>query len=256
MGRELIRNADFEVIPFGRDDWSNLEAKFSNNIDVVVHAASDLRTPASVSPTTLLDSNIITTARIIEAVKRHRIPRLIYISSCAVYGEDRNSSEDVQCCPISINGISKLLNEKVIAEFFQGTSIQFTILRVFNMYGGDDRFSIFSHIRHALENTTPFLLNKRGIAQRDFIHVSDVSKCILQLLKQKVQYKHLNIGTGVATRISDLIDLIKIRNPNLIIQHTDVTDTEYSRANIGRLSEFVKFRFYCVKDYLKSGFMS
>lgn len=124
------------------------------------------------------------------------------------------------------------------------------------MYGGNDRFSIFSRLKNALENSTPFHLNKRGTAQRDFIHVSDVSRCILQLLKQDVKYTHVNIGTGVATRISDLIDLIQIKNPDLIIQHTDMADSEYSCANIDRLSKFVKCNFYCVKDYLRFEFMS
>ncbi len=256
LGRELCKSAPNKIIPLGRDDWSHLDARFSNGIDVVIHAASDLRTPLSASPVSVLDSNVMSTARILEATKRHRIPRLIFISSCAVYGNEICTSEDVRCNPISVNGISKLLNERVIAEFCQGTAIKYTILRVFNMYGGDDHFSVFSHIARALENDSPLRLHNRGLAKRDFIHVSDVSNCILNLLRTDVPFTHLNIGTGIATPISDIIDVIRTRFPKLHIQHEDIAEAAHSHADITRLLRLVNCDFVDVKYFAKVNFLS
>jgi nucleoside-diphosphate-sugar epimerase len=95
---------------------------------------------------------------------------------------------------------------------------------------GTDHFSILSHIRKALRNGTPFTLNNAGIAQRDFVHVTDVAAIVLQLLKLDVPFTTLNVGTGIATKVSTLVDLIRARHPELAIRPNSVREAEYSRA--------------------------
>jgi len=255
FGREFVKQADFGIIQLNRSDWNDIDIKLSQNIDTVVHAASDLHTQASISPVSLFNSNLISTAALLEAVQKHRIPRLIFLSSCAVYGEDMRTNEDNQCCPVSINGISKLLNEKLIAEFCSAHGIKYEILRVFNMYGGQDNFSIISRLERALETGAPFTLNNLGIAQRDFIHVSDVASVVLKLLENNIPYTHLNIGTGVATKISTLVELIINRFPDLSIRHAQAKEAEYSRADITRLREFADMDFVKIEEYLENNFM-
>ena len=97
------------VVQVGRNDWPHIHEKLAST-DVVVHAASDLRTSASVAPSRLLDSNVMSTATLLEASRAQRVKRLMFMSSCAVYGEDMRTGEDSVCCPITINGISKHLN--------------------------------------------------------------------------------------------------------------------------------------------------
>ena len=254
LGRELRKTELHNIVSIGRSDWNDLDARVGGAVDAVIHAASDLRTSMNVAPVAVLNSNIMSTARALEAAKRHRIPRFIFISSCAVYGDEKYTSEDARCSPVSINGICKLLNEKVISEFCQGTSIKYTILRVFNMYGGDDHFSIFRRIANALENNTPLLLNNQGLAYRDFIHVTDVSNCILKLLDVDVPFSHLNIGTGIATRISDIVNIIQARHPALRIQHEHTIEADYSCADVARLLRLVRHNFVDVEYYVKSKF--
>lgn len=256
LGRELIDQAAFEFVQVNRADWNDLDSKFACGIDTVIHAASDLRTRAAISPVSLLDSNLLSTARILEAVRKHRIPRFIFISSCSVYGEGMHTSESSKCCPVSVNGIGKLLNEKLIEEFCSENKIKYEILRVFNLYGGNDRFSIFSHIKNSLEKNQPFVLNNQGVAQRDFIHVSDVAGVILFLLDKGMTYTHLNIGTGSATKISTLVELVRERFPNFLIRHRNVDEAEYSRADISRLSGLVNWDFVRIDDYLSNEFVT
>ncbi|MDO8208680.1 MAG: SDR family oxidoreductase [Gallionella sp.] len=255
FGREFLKQADFEVIQLNRSDWDDIDIKLAQNIDVVIHAASDLHTQASISPVSLFNSNLLSTAALLEAMHKHQVPRFIFLSSCAVYGEDMRTNEDNQCCPVSINGISKLLNEKLIAEFCSVHGIKFEILRVFNMYGGQDKFSIISRLERALETGAPFTLNNMGIAQRDFIHVSDVASVVLKLLKRNIPYTHLNIGTGVATKISTLVELVIKRFPDLSIRHAQAKEAEYSRADITRLREFVDIDFIKIEKHLENDFM-
>lgn len=255
FGSEFIEQANFDVGQLNRGDWNELGEKLTSGISVVIHAASDLRSSAAVSPVKLLDSNLLSTARLLEAVREHQIPRLIFLSSCAVYGEDMRTNEDSKCCPTSINGINKLLNEKIIAEFCTMHKIEYKVLRIFNMYGGRDHFSIFSHMERALKTGVPFTLNNRGIAQRDFIHVSDVAKIVHLLLDKYVPYTHLNIGTGIATKISTLVELVRERFPDMPIRHAQLEEAEYSRANITRLLRIADGHFIRIEDYLRNDFM-
>lgn len=254
FGREFLAQADGDVIPINRGDWDDIDQVLSRGVEVVIHAASDLQSSMAQSPVKLLDSNLVTTAKLLEAMKAHEIPRLIFMSSCAVYGDSIRSGESSACHPASINGISKLFNEKIIAQFCEANHIKYEILRVFNMYGGTDHFSILSHIRKALQNGTPFTLNNAGIAQRDFIHVADVAAIVFQLLKLDVMHTTLNVGTGIATKVSTLVDLIRARHPELVIQPNSVREAEYSRADISRLKTLLDYKFVQIEDYLTNSF--
>ena len=242
--------SDVRLIPVGRGDWTAVLEKMAM-ADVVVHAASDLHTSASLAPTRLLDSNVMTTAVLLEAAKKLHIKRFVFISSCAVYGEDMRTGEDSLCCPITINGISKYLNEKLVAEFCTANAIEYQIFRVFNSYGGDDRFSIFSKLKRALHNHTPFTLNNDGRMQRDFVHVTDVASIVLNLLNARIEHTHLNIGTGVATKISTLVDMVQAQFPQLVIQRGSTQEAEYSRADTTRLREFWHGDFIRIEDYVR-----
>ncbi|NDE72739.1 MAG: SDR family oxidoreductase [Betaproteobacteria bacterium] len=245
LGSELCKQAAATnaagVIAVGRQDWGAIDEKIAA-AELVVHAASDLRTSASLEPYRLLDSNLMSTATLLEASRRHGLKRFVLISSCAVYGEDMRTGEDSLCCPITINGISKHLNEKLVAEFCTANRIEYQILRVFNTYGGRDRFSIFSKLKNALVRGTPFTLNNEGRMQRDFIHVSDVA------------HRHLNIGTGVATKVSKLVAMVAGQFPGLVIQPGVAQEAEYSRADTSRLGELWSGRFIGVEDYIRGTF--
>ena len=250
FGREFRTQADGDVIAINRGDWDGIAAILSRGVDVVIHAASDLQSSVSCSPVKMLDSNLVSTARLLEAMKTHEIPRLIFMSSCAVYGDSIDSSESGYCNPVSINGVCKLLNEKIISDFCRSNGIKYEILRVSNMYGGTDHFSILSHIRRCLKSRTPFTLNNSGIAQRDFIHVTDVAAIVLQLITIDHPYTTLNIGTGIATKISTMVDLIRESHPELAIINSKIRELEYSCADISLLSSLLDYKFIKIEDYL------
>lgn len=255
LGSEIIKQSDFEFVQLNREDWeSKLDEKFSEGAKVVVHAASDLHTRVATSPTTAINSNLLLTSCLLEAARKHKVSRFIYISSCSVYGEDKQSTENSKCCPISLNGIAKLLNERMIEEFCIENGIKYEILRVFNLYGGNDRFSILSHIKKSIECNRPFILNNQGMAQRDFIHVADVARVVSHILSNGMPYTHLNIGTGIATKISSLVELIKENFPNLQIQENAAPEVEYSCADISKLSSLGNWNFVRIEEYVRQAF--
>ena len=256
FGSEFLRQASkshVQVASVGRGDWVQIGDKLAS-ADIVVHAASDLRTSASAEPSRLLDSNVMSTALLLEAARDQRVKRFVFLSSCAVYGEDMRTEEDSLCCPITINGISKHLNEKLVAEFCGANDIQYQILRVFNSYGANDRFSIFSKLKRALQTKSAFTLNNDGRMQRDFIHIADVASVVLNLAATRIAHTHLNIGTGVATKVSTLVDKVAEQFPQLKVQRGLTQEAEYSRADTTRLREFWIGDFIRIEDYIREDF--
>ena len=252
--RQVLDKNVGSVTRVGRGDWGDIDEKMAS-VEVVVHAASDLRTSANLEPFRLLESNVMSTATLLESARRHRVKRLVFMSSCAVYGEDMRTGEDSLCCPITINGITKHLNEKLVAQFCESNGIEYQILRVFNTYGGRDRFSIFSKLKNALTNGSVFTLNNEGRMQRDFIHVRDVAAIVLNLATLGIKYTHMNIGTGVATKISKLVEMVAAKFPELLIQPGHAREAEYSRADTTRLREYWDGSFIQVEDHILGVFV-
>lgn len=252
LGKAIIRVANFEIIQLNRGEWGDIDNLMSSGIDLVIHAASDLKNKISHHPTSIVDSNIRTTTNVIESMKRCGVSRIFYISSCAVYGKNSDSDETVKELPLTINGITKLLNERIIEDFCGSNNIDYKILRIFNLYGGFDGFSILSHIKKSLSENALFNLNNGGIAQRDFIHVDDAANIISKLANTDFGFNHINLGTGVATRVGDIVNLITSYIPQLKILHTALPEVEYSRANIDRLLKIANHQFIRIEDYIEN----
>lgn len=239
-----------DFILINRDDWVNLDSKVLQSIDAVVHCAYDLKHELSVDPDKIMESNVLTTGKILKLVKQHKIPKFIFISTCAVYGSKSNTTEESVVFPESINGIVKLLNERMIIDFCKDTDIDVKILRIFNMYGGDDQFSILNYLLKAAQTGNKFTLNNDGISRRDFVHVRDVSNIILKILINKIPYSIMNIGTGKSTSIAELVDYVASRK-KLNIQKSNQLEIEYSRANITRMKSCLNYDFIDIFDYLE-----
>jgi UDP-glucose 4-epimerase len=255
LGTTLVESRAAEFVPVGRADWPRLPALLASDVDAVLHAAWDLKTPITQRPVDVLDANLMATMRLLEACRAIGVTKFGYVSSCAVYGEDMNTAEDSACHPVTLNGITKLLNERIVEAFCSELGIECQIYRVFNMFGGNDGFSILSHLRRAIDHRAPFALNNGGAAQRDFIHVADVARIVMMLLPRQLPGIHMNVGTGRTTRISDIVAVIRRLHPELAIEQRSAHEAEYSRADISRLSSTVEeLRFVDVMDFVELAF--
>jgi UDP-glucose 4-epimerase len=253
LGSALSRNSAHEIVPVGRSDWEGLRADRLTGIDAVVHVASELRVPVTDRPVAVVDSEIMVTARLLELMRANNLKRLVYVSSCAVYGNLADTAETAPCHPVTVNGRMKLLNEQIIAGFCAAHGIEATVGRVFNMFGGNDHFSIVARILSSVRGGSPLPVFHGGEGIRDFIHVDDVARILLAIIERKPSFPIINIGTGVGTRIADLV---KIASEKIgALQIVDVgsrAEVSHSIANTERLRSWLGPQtFEPVGEYLR-----
>lgn len=253
LGAALQRQGtDHHWIGLGRDQWDELPSLLAK-ATVVIHAASDLVTPVGTDPRRVMDSNLNSTIWLLEELARHPVDRLVFISSCAVYGRSEITQEEVTPTPISINGITKLLNEEIIKEFCKAHKLPYQILRVFNTFGGNDKFSMLSRLTRAVQEGGSFTMFNKGVSQRDFIHVDDIAQAVLAVLAAAPKEKIINVGTGEATRIRDVVAVFKEKYPTLdIVDGGEAPEIEYSRADTAKLRRILPdYKFRDVLEFIR-----
>jgi len=152
--------------------------------------------------------------------------------------------------PLNLHASLKISNEKLIEKFCVENSIDYTITRLFNMYGGDDKFSIISKIINSYKNDELLTIVNNGNSIRDFIHIDDVVRIYKRLLEVK-DIKIINIGTGEGTSVKHIIDFLK--NRNIILKTTTITRKELkiSTADVHQLRKIYNQKFIHVEEYIK-----
>jgi UDP-glucose 4-epimerase len=180
---------------------------------------------------------------ILNSVNRHN-KRLVFTSTAAVYGNTQNPiSENSPPQPLSPYGVSKLCAEEYIKQYSRLEGTRSTILRLFNVYGPrQTKYVMYDTLLKLTKNEHELELFGTGKEERDFVFVSDVVDAfILAAEKDEMIGKTFNVGTGIATNISDLmtfmIELLEL-NPKLHFKGTSWKgDLPKLVANISEISK-------------------
>jgi dihydroflavonol-4-reductase len=185
IGRQEVRVLDPDntllpekVIPI-KGDLDDVKA-LSRGIagcDVVFHLAAlvDYNAPWS----RLEEVNVQGTRNIVDMCAKHRIRRLIFISSTSVYGKELKESpanEETPTNPTDLYGKSKLEAERIVGEHF--TDVQSTILRPGVMYG-PTYLDYYGKVLRAIQQGKMQILGD-GKNVIPFIHADDVVDAMIK----------------------------------------------------------------------------
>ena len=198
-------------------------------------------------------NSILTTSKVLDFIKNNQIivNKIIYTSSSSVYGNNILCNENDELKPMNLHASLKVANEKLVEKFCIENSIDYTIARIFNMYGGDDNFSIISKIIKAYKNNEELNIVNNGNAIRDFIHIEDVVDIYSKILDKK-DIKILNIGSGNGSSIKNILDFLNNHNIKIKTKNIQREELKISTADISKLKELLKKdTFFEVEDYLK-----
>ena len=194
---------------------------------------------------------ILITSKILEYFKHSDINKIIYTSSSSVYGNNICCRESDEVKPLNLHSSLKIANEKLIEKFCSEKNINFTITRIFNMYGGDDKFSVVSKILDAAKKDESITIVNHGNAIRDFIHIADVVKIYVTLLKINIPL--INIGTGEGVSIKTLIDYLELQGVKLKVENIFRDELKVSTSESKLLTELTGIQsFKSVQEYLSN----
>jgi UDP-glucose-4-epimerase GalE len=167
-------------------------------------------------------------------MSKAKVQKLVFSSSCAVYGEPKvlDILETQMPNPINPYGFSKLACEKLIEYCGESQGINSVVLRFFNAVGADPDGEIGeTHLPEthmiplalkAAITESPFRVfggdyaTKDGSAVRDFIHVSDLATAHVLSLKKLLEGSEsftCNLGTGLGHSVLEIATEIKKRFP-------------------------------------------
>jgi len=196
-----------------------------------------------------ITNTIFTTSKILDYFTGTEINKIIYTSSSSVYGNNILCKESDELKPLNLHSSLKIANEKLIEKYCRDRGVDFTITRIFNMYGGNDRFSVVSKIINAVKNGTKITIVNHGNAIRDFIHIDDVVKIYSKLLTKQV--KTLNIGTGEGTSIKSLLDFLHYRGVKIEVENLARDELKTSTCDNSLLIETIdNLSFKKIEEYL------
>jgi nucleoside-diphosphate-sugar epimerase len=118
---------------------------------------------------------------VLESAKRHKVERVIYISSSMVYGDFEDQvTEDSECNPIGQYGIMKLAGEHLVKDYHRRGAFDYVIIRPSAVYGPldvEDRV-VAKFMLAAMRGET---LKVNGAQETlDFTYVDDVADGIVR----------------------------------------------------------------------------
>ncbi|UCG34354.1 MAG: UDP-glucose 4-epimerase GalE [Phycisphaerales bacterium] len=200
----------------------------AHQFDAVMHFAACLDVAESVrEPLKYFRNNVSNTAALLSVMQRCEIRKLIFSSTCAIFGAPPKVpiTEDLPKTPISPYGQSKLCIEWMLEDCAQAWGLGSCALRYFNAAGASADASLgecHDPECHLIPIVLQVALGQRdkvlifgtdyptpdGTCIRDYVHVEDLAEA--HLLAQSDLHpgeaRHFNVGTGRGSSVSQIIE--------------------------------------------------
>jgi UDP-arabinose 4-epimerase len=206
-------------------------ALLAHRPEAVIHFAASAYVGESVEdPSKYYRNNVSGTASLLDACRLASVDKVIFSSSCAVYGVPSTLPvrETTARQPINPYGRTKLIGEQMLEDHARAYNTRYVALRYFNACGADpdgelgEWHSPETHLipkalmaAAGLEPSLPVFGDDYDTADgtciRDFIHVSDLARAhvmALDHLNRGGDNLAVNIGTGTGTSIHEILSTI------------------------------------------------
>lgn len=198
----------------------------------VMHFAAFAYVGESVTdPAKYYQNNVAGTLGLLEGMRNAQCDKLVFSSTCAVYGEPDvlPITEDTPTRPVNPYGRSKLMCETILNDYATAYDISFTALRYFNA-SGDDAESDIGELREEETHLIPRALmalqgyvddfqvfgadfpTPDGTAIRDYIHVSDLADAHVAAMRHLLGGAKggsiYNLGIGHGYSVGEVLAMI------------------------------------------------
>ncbi len=219
------------------------------NQDYIIHLAAKARIPESfTNPSAYFLNNVVGTQNLLAAAAAKSIKKVVYASSSSVYGNHPTPNKPYhKPSPLNYYAMTKLFGEHLCKQFRNLYGLEYTILRLFTVYGdgqpSDDMngLMIAKFARLAAEHL-PLTIHGDGNFRRDFIHVDDVANAFYTAIESKVKNEVFNVGTEQNISINEVVEILRQYKPELNISYipkpkgyasSTLSDTSKTRKLLG-----------------------
>jgi UDP-glucose 4-epimerase len=193
--------------------------------DGVLHFAALALVSESVAhPERYYRTNVGGTLNLLDAMRVAGVPRLVFSSTCAVYGQPDEVpiSEAAPPRPANAYGASKLAVDGMIGDFCRAHGIGAVSLRYFNVAGAssgrgedhDPETHLIPNVLRAVQGIQPAVEvygtdypTPDGTAIRDYIHIHDLATAHLLALEgtRPTEHQIFNLGNGNGFSVKEVI---------------------------------------------------
>ncbi|MEV4254921.1 NAD-dependent epimerase/dehydratase family protein [Spirillospora sp. NPDC049652] len=183
--------------------------------EVVCHLAAQVSVRVSVGdPLADARTNVVGTANVLEAARLAGARKVVFTSSCAVYGvpDGLPVPPDAELRPASPYAASKVAGEVYAGMYSALHGLDHTILTLANVYGPrqtpEGEAGVVSIFTDALLAGRPTRVFGDGKQTRDYVYVLDVVDAFARATGEAASGLRLNVGTGLQTTDRDLHTLV------------------------------------------------
>lgn len=200
-------------------------------VAVLHFAASAYVGESVVDPAKYYENNVTGTLSLLRAMRTEGCGLLVFSSTCAVYGEPQQVpiDEEEPRTPINPYGASKLMVERILADFRPAYGLRSIVLRYFNACGADSEGELgelrdpethlIPRAMMALQGHVPEFTvfgadfeTPDGTAIRDYVHVSDLADAHVGALAKLLGGAPggvFNLGTGRGYSVKEVLEAIE-----------------------------------------------
>lgn len=205
------------------------EVLSEGGFDGVVHFAARSLVGESVEiPADYWEHNVVTSLKLLNAMRAHGVNNLVFSSTAATYGEPQQVpiTEDMPTQPTNPYGASKLSIDYIITSFAKAYGLGATSLRYFNVAGA---YGLIGENREVETHLIPLVLQVAlshrdkifmfgddypttdGTAVRDYIHIRDLAEAHLLALESNEPGTHriYNLGSGDGYSVKQVIEMCR-----------------------------------------------
>jgi dTDP-glucose 4,6-dehydratase len=210
----------------------------ASEADAIVHLAAETHVPRSIADNTIfLETDVLGTQSVVTAALKHRVERLIHISSSEVYGSALADpmTEAHPLNPTSPYAAAKAGADRLVYSYFTTFGLPVIILRPFNNYGPHQHLEkmVPRFITSALLEE-PLTLHGDGLSTRDWLYVGDFCEAVdlaLHAPLSSLRGETINLGTGVDTSILAVAEhiLARLGKPCRLITHIEERPAQVRR---------------------------
>jgi nucleoside-diphosphate-sugar epimerase len=220
-----------------------------SDASAVIHLGAIVGDPAcTIDEDESISTNVTATELIADLCRSEGISRLVFASTCSVYGASRDTlDERSPLTPVSLYANTKIASEEILLERASATFAP-VILRFGTAFGASHRlrFDLVVNLLTAKALREGQITVHGGDQWRPFIHVYDIARAVLIALEaptERVAGQVINVGVDEQNhQLREIGEIIQRLIPDSeVITHEQVTDKRNYYVSFARARDLLGF---------------